>query len=978
MMRYPNTRYKSRLLTIGLSLAALWLALPLTSAMAQEKTSPSKDLLNRLTASRSNNLKVTFAFNPRFPVEGQAVQFINSSTGDPVSWQWDFGDGMTSTERNPIHVYTASGFRKITLVAASSTSTRKATRTLTVMPPSSPATFVFSPSTPGPGQTVQFADTTSGSPTSWQWNFGDGVTSASKNPSHIFNRTGAYVVTLTASNSSTSKQGSKTVTVSNISVLTSSFTYAPAFPTAGQTVQFTDTSTGSPTAWSWSFGDGTTSTAQNPSHSYASAGSKTVTLSVTNSSGSNAATRTVTVATALTASFSFSPASPAVGQTVQFTDTSSGSPTAWSWNFGDGTTSTAQNPSHSYASAGSKTVTLMVSGSTGSNGVSRSLIVEAALAASFSLNPANPVAGQTVQFTDTSAGSPTTWAWSFGDGATATVRNPSHVFTAAGSFTVTLTVANSTGSNSRSTMLIIAPASTLAADFTYAPSSPAAGQDVQFADASTGSPTAWSWSFGDGAASTIRNPSHAYAAGGSYQAALTITAGTDSRTTTKMILVRSANVIIAASPSYADVYAAITSAQAGDMVMIPAGTATWSQPMPTIRKSLYIIGAGIDQTIINNVYTNGYDNTNPLRAMWSFQPATAAHAATNPAFRLSGMTLNCGNPAGGSPPVAGAADGVALINDYVNYPCTRIRLDHLKIIDAYIAVLRSGLVYGVCDSCYFNATMISNGSTRDVWWYHPYNYGDEYNFYFEDNYWSGDGMQSCVSDGNYSPRYAFRFNTINISNIVRGGTSPMFDQHGNQQSPMWSSQGAEIYGNTIVQGAKSCFFYDQRGGKSLVYNNTFTGTGSAFTTRVREEHADTEQPTGTNERGIAGEHQISGQPQHISDSYYWNNTFNGARVNCDPSTNTAGMFIDYPDGRCPTENVHMWNQKNGFDGTSGMGVGPLANRPLTCTIGVAYWATDTETLYRCTATNVWTEYYRPYTYPHPLRSSLSSAGAGDK
>ena len=46
-------------------------------------------------------------------------------------------------------------------------------------------------------------------------------------------------------------------------------------------------------------------------------------------------------------------------------------------------------------------------------------------------------------------------------------------------------------------------------------------------------------------------------------------------------------------------------------------------------------------------------------------------------------------------------------------------------------------------------------------------------------------------------------------------------------------------------------------------------------------------------------------------------------------------------------------------------VGLLADRPATCTTGVGYWATDTETLYTATSTNTWGTYYTPYTYPHP-------------
>src|SRR6266487_1896791 len=72
---------------------------------------------------------------------------------------------------------------------------------------------------------------------------------------------------------------------------TASFSAAPTSGTAPLTVQFTDTSTGGPTAWAWDFGDGSSSTAQNPSHSYATAGTFTVALTASNAGGSDTATQ---------------------------------------------------------------------------------------------------------------------------------------------------------------------------------------------------------------------------------------------------------------------------------------------------------------------------------------------------------------------------------------------------------------------------------------------------------------------------------------------------------------------------------------------------------------------------------------------------------------------------------------------------------------------------------------------------------------
>ena len=384
MMKPQNRHFKDLLKIVPLIMiaASTFLLLPLP-ANGQTK---SGSLLSRLGDRTARSLRVSFAYYPSFPIVGQTIHFSDTSSGSPVSWQWDFGDGTTSTDKNPTHVFTSPGFHRVTLAEADGQGAKKSSRLLTVVPAQGQATFGFSPTTPAPGQAVQFTDTTSGGPTAWSWNFGDGATSSVKNPSHVFGRAGDYIVNLVATTSTGAKQASKTVAVASISMLSSSFTFTPSTPLVNQAVQFTDTSTGSPTSWSWTFGDGTTSTAQNPTHAYTTAGTRTVSLTATNGSGSSSATRTVTVVASVTASFTFSPASPAINQAVQFTDTSTGSPTSWSWNFGDGTTSTAQNPSHAFATAGSKTVSLTATGASGSATATRTVTVAAAVTASFTFS----------------------------------------------------------------------------------------------------------------------------------------------------------------------------------------------------------------------------------------------------------------------------------------------------------------------------------------------------------------------------------------------------------------------------------------------------------------------------------------------------------------------------------------------------------------------------------------------------------------
>ncbi len=145
--------------------------------------------------------------------------------------------------------------------------------------------------------------------------------------------------------------------------------------------------------------------------------------------------------------------------------------------------------------------------------------------ASFTGTPVSGNAPLNVVFTDASTGSPTGWSWTFGDGGTATTQNPSHTYTAAGTYTVALTVSNAAGSNTqtRTGYITVTTGSAPTANFVGTPTTGTAPLAVTFTDQSTGSPTSWSWTFGDGGTATTQNPSHSYAAAGTYSVSLTAT-----------------------------------------------------------------------------------------------------------------------------------------------------------------------------------------------------------------------------------------------------------------------------------------------------------------------------------------------------------------------------------------------------------------------------------------------------------------------
>jgi beta propeller repeat protein len=160
-----------------------------------------------------------------------------------------------------------------------------------------------------------------------------------------------------------------------------------------------------------------------------------------------------TLSTSPVAAFSASPTSGSAPLKVKFTDKSTGSPTSWKWSFGDGKTSISKSPLYTYTKAGKYTVSLTVKNAAGSNTkiIKNYIVVNALKApiAAFSASPRSGKAPLKVQFTDKSTNSPTSWKWSFGDGTYSTAKSPAHTYSKAGKYTVSLTVKNAKGSNTK-------------------------------------------------------------------------------------------------------------------------------------------------------------------------------------------------------------------------------------------------------------------------------------------------------------------------------------------------------------------------------------------------------------------------------------------------------------------------------------------------------------------------------------------------
>jgi PKD repeat protein len=255
------------------------------------------------------------------------------------------------------------------------------------------------------------------------------------------------------------------------------FTYTPATPTYDNTLAFTATVTDEDgdaiTAYAWTFGDTGTATGQTPTHRYGQGGTFQVTVAATDARGvSGSKTKTVTVSgppnVPPTVTFVWTPAAPGVGQSTEFTatvtdsDQPAGTAFTYLWDFGDGTTSTLAVPSHSFAEKKNYTITLKVTdAAAGQTTVTRTLSIgNAPPVANFQASKQTVTVGEAIQLTDSSTdadGTVAAWLWTFGDGATSTstAKNPSHTYSAVGSFTVTLVVTDDKGGESAPKALVI-------------------------------------------------------------------------------------------------------------------------------------------------------------------------------------------------------------------------------------------------------------------------------------------------------------------------------------------------------------------------------------------------------------------------------------------------------------------------------------------------------------------------------------------
>ncbi|MFQ3566929.1 MAG: PKD domain-containing protein [Aggregatilineales bacterium] len=514
------------------------------------------------------------------------VQFSNQSFGVINSFQWSFGDGGTSTQPNPSHTYTRPGLYTVTLTVSGPGGTSNVSAQINVRTPAAP-TAAFTPSvTSGTSPlTVSFRNDSLGNITSYFWNFGDGTTSTERNPTKTFIGIGTYNVFLTVTGPGGTSIASRQITVQSpvIPPPTASFTYNPISGQAPLSVTFTNRSSGDIQSQTWNFGDGTISTLENPVHTYQFPGIYTVTLVVTGRGGQNTAQASVVVVAPPTPTPTLTPIPPTATYTntaIPPMDTATHTPIATAQILTDTPVPTAtftetptetliptatftETPTETLIPTATFTETPLPLPTATETLIPTATFTETPLplptatdtlvpTATFTETPTDtpiptatftetptetpaptntpvpppvplftwarvPGAPLTVQFTNQSSGIIEGYLWEFGDGGLASDANPTHTYAAGGTFTVRLSAFGPGGTVSYTADVVL-----VAAGFTFSPV-PGSPQTIAFTSTASGPVVSYQWDFGDGSGAFEPNPTHTFAPG-TFTVTLTVTA----------------------------------------------------------------------------------------------------------------------------------------------------------------------------------------------------------------------------------------------------------------------------------------------------------------------------------------------------------------------------------------------------------------------------------------------------------------------
>lgn len=465
-----------------------------------------------------------------------------------------------------------------------------------------------------------------------------------------------------------------------------------------------------------------------------------------------------------------------------------------------------------------------------------------------------------------------------------------------------------------------------------------------------------------------------------------------------------ATTVAASSCSLAHVQAAVNAATRGDTVSVPAGSCTWNSYL-SITKAITLQGTGAGSTTIkSNIKPGTYFSGTSGTWIITFVPSSIIDDKDE-VFRITGFTFDLDHN----------ANAIYIYNSSGTYSLNKVRIDNNTFTNCRSwansnvsgnwdwTIMPHGNVYGVAHSNTFEGWVAiqpagnrygTGGATSFL--NEPLVHGSAKAFYFEDNTINYTGTnEDQIFGTTWGASTTIRYNTITITGSQY---KTLVDYHGNQPSgTLYGARGGEAYGNKIVRPAGGTTrIVDVAGGSVLNFYNSISTSGIG-SNQVRETYIDHVSgyacPAGTLYPGNYC--SSSGQTQHTSKTYMFNNRYGSAR-SAGTEITTASKVTGPKDsnGRYPValrENYEYWlpNSSCRATGSCSWGIGCGESVPTgTCTTGTAYWVTSNSdscsdlanltgashtsnisgTLYRCGPTNNWKAYYSPYTYPHPLRS----------
>jgi gliding motility-associated-like protein len=489
------------------------------------------------------------------------VHFTDMSVG-ATSWQWNFGNGNTSTDQNPNAQYNTVGTFLVTLTINGGSSF---TDTIHVYQ-SPTASFTIDNDTTCIGHEFTFTSTSvpgTGTLATYEWSFGDGQQDVGTNSTipHTYTLSGSFSVNLTVYDIYTCYAASPPQNIYVAPAPVSSFTTSPPFScTVPVNVNFVNNNTSS-NAYQWTFGDTASGSSDTsylitpPSHTYSTSGSYTVMLLAITGNCIDTSTY-IFNATSITASYSTQADTVCRYDTVFFTNTSSPAPGLVSWNFGDPAsgiynTSALIDDYHIFANSGWHTITMIADIGNGCNDtiVDSIYVLPQPVFSLFTTDDSTrcnvPV---TIHFQSTGDNDINQWHWDFGDGGitdTSVLQNPNYTYNGFGTYDIQLIATNNFGCSDTIThfsyiqiqppsVLITTPVDSGCANtdqFTFNATSTNVAGDTT---------TTYAWDFGDG--TSINNGptvTHTYTQCSVYDVSVTITtSGGCTATTTRQALIK--------------------------------------------------------------------------------------------------------------------------------------------------------------------------------------------------------------------------------------------------------------------------------------------------------------------------------------------------------------------------------------------------------------------------------------------------------